>query len=275
MAGKGSEPYRVLIVDDEPAARRGVAQLLAGDASFEIVGECRTGLEMVDAVESRSPDLVFLDVQMPGLDGFGVLARIDPEAAPQVIFVTGYDRYAVRAFATHAIDFLLKPYTPARFRGALEHAKSQLRQRRLARGEEEAYGLRVAGLIETLTEELIERTTRADEGTVHFLVKKTGGRVRVVSADSVRWIEAARDYVRLHTADGTHLIRETMRNVERRLSPSAFVRVHRSTIVRLAAVTGIEHLSNGRVEVVLDDGSRHDVSRSGRRRLEERLGGSL
>jgi two-component system LytT family response regulator len=262
-------PVRVLIVDDEPAARRGVVQLLDQYDEFEIVGECSTGEEMVSGVERHDPELVFLDVQMPGLDGFGALARLPPETDPLVIFITGYDRYAVRAFEAHAIDYLLKPYSPERFRRACDHAVQQLRRRRQA-GDADYRGR----LLELL-EDLAERGS-VDAEAVHdsarFLVRKARDRVVIVSGDSILWTEARKDYVRLHTGGDDHLIRDTMANVERRLDPDRFVRVHRSAIVRIDAIVEFRTPGDGRLEVVLSDGSQHAVSASGRRLLEEKLG---
>jgi two-component system LytT family response regulator len=269
---ESTDPFRVLIVDDEPAARRGVAQLLEQFDEFEVMAECATGEEMIAAVERDEPELVFLDVQMPGLDGFGALARLGRRTAPLVIFVTGYDRYAVRAFEAHAIDYVLKPYSPDRFRRACDHAVRQLRQRRQV--EDESYRERLLELLEDLSARGTagSRVATPDREPARFLVKKGRSRVLIVSGDSVLWAEARKDYVRLHATDGGHLIRETMANVERQLDPARFIRVHRSAIVRMDAITEIRTLGDGRLEVVLTDGSCHPVSASGRRQLEEKLG---
>jgi two-component system LytT family response regulator len=265
------QPFRVLIVDDEPAARRGVVQLLEHDAEFAIIGECATGEEMVAAVERADPDLLFLDVQMPGLDGFAALARLPTGAAPLVVFVTGYDRYAVRAFEARAIDYLLKPYSPDRFRRACDHAKQRLRQRRHV--DDADYRERLLGLLDDLAARAgAQGALPGQRPPVRFLVKKTHGRAVIVPADAVLWIEARRDYVRLHTADGHHLIRDTLGNVERQLEATRFLRVHRSAIVRVDGIAELRHDADGKVEVVLKDGTRHPVSASGRRQLQEKLG---
>lgn len=264
--------FRVLIVDDEPAARRGVAQQLEHDGDFAIIGECASGEDLIAAVARERPDLVFLDVQMPGLDAFAALARLDPGAMPLVVFVTGYDRYAVRAFEAHAIDYLLKPYTPERFRRSCEHAKDQMRQRRLSADRE--YHQRLVELLEDFAGRsggpAVRRTAGAEPPP--FLVKRARGHVVVVPGSTVLWIEARGDYVRLHAAGAAHLMRQTLGEVERQLDPAVFMRIHRSTIVRIAAIAQIRAGEDGKAEVVLTDGSRHSVGTSGRRQLKERLG---
>lgn len=271
MTAPHTPPYRVLIVDDEPAARRGVVQLLEYEDAFEVIGECATGEEMVAAVRRDDPDLIFLDVEMPGLDGFGGLAGLPPTAAPLLIFVTGYDRYAVRAFEAHAIDYVLKPYTPERFRSACRHAIEHLRLRH--QSGDDAYRKRLLGLLEDLTHRPGPHPPVPRKRTpTRFFVKKPKGRMLVVSAEQVLWTEARRDYIRLHTTDGPHLIRDTMTVIEQQLDPRQFVRIHRSTIVRLDEIAEIQTVGDGKLAVVLKDGSRHAVSASGRQRLQDRLG---
>jgi two-component system, LytTR family, response regulator len=263
---------RVLIVDDEPVARRGVAQQLEHDEEFQIIGECASGEDMIAAVAREQPDLVFLDVQMPGLDAFAALERLDPGPVPLVIFVTGYDRYAVRAFEAHAIDYLLKPYTAERFRRSCEHAKHHIRQRR--RSEDRDYHQRLVDLLEDFAAraggDAARRTAGAEPPP--FLVKRARGHVVVVPEDAVLWIEARGDYVRLHTAKACHLMRQTLGHVERQLDATGFVRIHRSTVVRIAAIAQIRTTEDGKAEVMLTDGTRHAVSTGGRRQLQERLG---
>lgn len=272
MAEPSRQVFRVLIVDDEPTARRGVAQQLERDEEFEIVGECASGEDMIVAVAQEQPDLVFLDVQMPGLDAFGALARLEPGPMPLVIFVTGYDRYAVRAFEAHAIDYLLKPYTAERFRRSCEHAKHYLRERR--QSEDRDYHRRLVDLLTDLAARAGGGTSRRPSGAEPspFLVKRARGHVVVVPGDSVLWIEARGDYVRLHTANGCHLMRQTLGRVERQLDATLFMRIHRSTIVRITAIAQIRTGEDGKSEVVLTDGTCHGVSSSGRRQLQERLG---
>jgi len=271
-AQPSSQVFRVLIVDDEPAARRGVAQQIEHDEEFEIIGECASGEDMIAAVAREQPDLVFLDVQMPGLDAFAALARLDPGPVPLVIFVTGYDRYAVRAFEAHAIDYLLKPYTAERFRRSCEHAKHHIRQRRYS--EDRDYHQRLVDLLQDLAARAAGGGARRTVGAepTPILVKRARGHVVVVPGDTVLWVEARGDYVRLHTANECHLVRQTLGRVARQLDTTLFMRIHRSTIVRIAAIAQIRTSEDGRAEVMLTDGTRHAVSASGRRQLQERLG---
>lgn len=264
------QPIRVLIVDDEPVARRGIVQLLGGDADFTIVGECSNGKEMLAAVEREQPDLIFLDVRMPGMDGLRALARLKSSEPPLIIFVTGFDQYAMKAFEAHAIDYLMKPYSRKRFRSACDHAKQQLRRRRIAEGS--PYQERLLQLLEDLVAHRNGVGPSTPSPEKQFLVKKARGRVVIVPSEAVLWVEARKDYVRLHTADGPHLIRETMGNIEQDLDPSSFIRVHRSAIVRIAAIAEIRTIPDGKLEVALTDGTHHPVSPSGRRTLQTRLG---
>lgn len=274
------EPIRVLIVDDEPAARRGIALALARHPGIEVVGECADGLDAVEAIEDRGPDLVFLDVQMPGLDGFEVLKRLDTARTPAVVFVTAYDAYAIRAFDVHAVDYLLKPYSDSRFDESLERARRLLDRERLAE-----FRRQLAALMRTLGDEPStegavgrqfprDRAASSPAGTTRFPIK-TRGRVVFVAADEVSWISAERDYVRLHTEARSYLIRERIGDLERQLEAEGFVRVHRSALVRLAAIDELNDLGNGRYLVRLADGSELRMSRSGVERLQEALGRSF
>lgn len=251
-------PFRVLLVDDEPAARRGMRMLLQDRPDFEVTGECDDGESMIEAVGRLRPDILFLDIQMPGLNGFEALGRLSPPV-PQVVFVTAYDRYAVQAFDAHAVDYLLKPYSAERFLQACERARD-----RGARPAEE-YGR----ALETLLERMVPRAASTQR-----LVLRSAGKVVLVDMSEVDWMTGAGDYVRLHTGSTSHLVRETLRDLEGRLDAD-FVRVHRSTIVRLSAIRQIVRRPNGRWEVELPDGSRRPVSRSGRQELEQALDTSL
>ena len=263
-----SDPIRTLVVDDEPLAREGLRVLLEQDEDVEVVGECRQGREAVEAIEEMEPDLVFLDVQMPELDGVAVLDELEIEELPVVVFVTAYDEYALRAFDVHALDYLLKPFDDERFEAALERAKAELERKRDAE-----FGEKLAAL-------LAERGGGAepDEGPDDAddrLMIRSAGRIQFVNAEEVDWVEAAGDYVRLHVGERSHLLRETMKNMEDRLDPDAYVRIHRSTLVKLDYVKEIHSSDAGSYEVVLRDGTRRSLSRSGRKRLEEALGRPL
>jgi two-component system LytT family response regulator len=270
---------RALIVDDEPAARRGIALMLADHPDFEVVGQCADGLEALEAIEQVAPDLVFLDIQMPGLDGFDVLQRLGAEAAPGIIFVTAYDEYAIRAFDVNAIDYLLKPYSDSRFAEALERARGLIERERLT-----DFRRRLASLLGDLTEEGASAGDR-DGGAgpagqvgrertraVSRFPIKTRGRVVFVSADEVSWISAERDYVRLHTGQRSYLLREKIGELEEQLSPEGFVRVHRSALVRVEAIDELQDLGDGRYLVRLADGRELRMSRSGAARLQAALG---
>lgn len=230
-----------LIVDDEPLARANIAALLAGDAEVSIVGECGSGTQAIEAVRENKPSLLFLDVQMPGCDGFDVLERLGGDAPAAVVFVTAYDKYAIQAFEVEALDYLLKPFDDARFFRALARAKSHLHQ----------------------------RTT--ERGGMHRLIVKSAGRVVFLRTSEVDWIEAADYYACLHVGSRTHLVRRSMSDLERDLDPKMFCRTHRSSIVNIARVRELRLDSNGEYEVALLDGTKLKVSRSYREQLQQRM----
>lgn len=252
------DKIRALIVDDEPLAREGIRLYLADEPDVDVVGEAEAGDDAVTAIRSIDPDLVFLDIQMPGRDGFGVLEAVGPQQMPPVIFVTAYDRFALRAFDAHAVDYLLKPFDAERFQRALDRARDQIRsERRTALNE------RLAAL-------LAEVGTRP-EFTERFAVR-SGGKIFFVRVDDIDWIEAQGNYARLHAGERGHLVRETMAGLEARLDPARFVRIHRSTIVRIDAIREMEPLLHGEHVVVLRSGKRLIASRGCRDRLSRLLG---
>ena len=244
---------RVLVVDDEPLARDGLCALLAEDAEVEVVGQ-GSGVDAVALVAKLRPDILFLDIQMPEVDGFAVLDAVGPDAVPAIVFVTAYDRYALRAFEVHALDYLLKPFGDERFRAALARAKQQVRERR--------QGVADARLAEFVRAQQAPRT--------RFLVPARGKTV-VVDADSIDWIEAADYYVCLHVGREQHLLRETMDEIERQLDPQHFFRVHRSAIVNLARVREIHPLFRGDCELRLADGATVRLSRNRKQEFEARF----
>ncbi|HKI95374.1 MAG TPA: LytTR family DNA-binding domain-containing protein [Gemmatimonadales bacterium] len=255
---------RTLIVDDEKSARDGLRHLLAGDDDISVVGECGDGRSAVSAIRELEPDLVFLDVQMPELDGFATLRAVGLDRLPTIVFVTAYDRYALAAFEAHAVDYLLKPFTDERFHDALAQAKRQIRQARL--GE---FGERVAALIAEGPVPTASPPRGAAQGR---LVLHTKERVVLLPTDDIAWIDADGDYVRIHTADATHVVRETMHGLEAQLDPAHFVRIHRSTIANLDRVGELQTTYRNEVVAVLHDGTRLKVSRGCRATLESRLG---
>ncbi|HEX2190946.1 MAG TPA: LytTR family DNA-binding domain-containing protein [Longimicrobiaceae bacterium] len=249
---------RALIVDDEPLGRERVRQLLAAEEDVEVVGECGHGGEAVVAIEELAPDLVFLDVQMPELDGFGVVEAVGPERMPVTVFVTAYEEFALRAFEASALDYLLKPFDRARFRQALERVREQLRLRR--DGELRAQ-------LSTLLAEIRPRRSHLER-----LVVRSGGRIRFVRVDEVDWFEAEGNYVRVHVGERSHLVRQTMSGLEAELDPARFVRIHRSTIAAVDRIEHIEPLFQGEYAVVLRGGRKLTSSRGYRERLHEALG---
>jgi two-component system LytT family response regulator len=252
---------RVLIVDDEPLARRRLTKLLRDDAEVEVIGECANGREAIAAIETKQPDLLFLDVQMPEIDGFAVLGAIDEDKMPLVIFVTAFDKYALRAFEVHAIDYLLKPFDRARFTKAFEQAKRRLQSER---GE----------LVTARTLALLEEL-KAQSKYLERLIIKSGGRVFFIKSDDIDWIEAEGKYVRLHVGKDSHLLREAISSLESRLDPKKFLRIHRSHIVNIERIKELEPWFHNEYRVILRDGTKLMMSRSCRKRLGELLGGEL
>jgi two-component system LytT family response regulator len=252
---------RTLIVDDEPPSRRRVRDLLAEDPEFEVVGECGDGAEAAALLRDLACDLVFLDVEMPGLDGLEVARRLDAGGGPAVIFVTAYDCYALPAFEVHAVDYLLKPFDRERFTKALTWAKAAFR-----RDQAEA----TAGLPPAALAEL-----QGGRKPVERLTIKTSGRIYFLKTDEIDWVEAAGNYLRLHCGGKTHSLRETMNNLEARLDPDHFWRIHRSTIVNVDRIKELQPLFHGDYVVVLRDGKELTLSRTYRRNLPGLFGEGL
>ena len=251
-------PTRVLIVDDEPLARERLRTLLADEPGMEVVAEAGDGASAADAIRRIAPDLVFMDVQMPGASGFDVLASVGERPMPMVIFVTAYDRYALRAFDVHALDYLLKPFDRDRFRQAVARARQRLEH--ASAGDLEK---RLLAIVQDL---------RPAESRVDRFVVKTAGRVYFVRADEIDWIEAAGNYVKLHVGSDSHLIRETMNAVETKLDPETFFRVHRCHIVNIERVRELQPWFNGEYVVFLKNGTRLTLSRGYREKLQARVG---
>jgi two-component system LytT family response regulator len=245
---------RAIVIDDEPLARETIRVLLAGDPEVAVVGE-GTGREGAALIARTRPDLMFLDIQMPEVDGFALLDQVGPDAVPAVIFVTAYDRYALRAFEVHALDYLLKPFDDRRFAAALALAKERARARQ--RGQADA---RIAELL----------AERAAPVRTRFLVPARDKSV-VIDADQIDWIEAADYYVSIHVGPTSHLLRQTMDEIEAQLDPGRFFRVHRSAIVNLDRVREVHPLFRGDCALVLADGRRLKLSRSRRREFEARF----
>lgn len=249
---------RVVIADDEPIARRGIRNLLASHQGFEVIGEARNGKDAVRLLKTLAPDLVFLDVQMPEMDGFAVLREISPDRMPAVIFVTAYDTFAVRAFETHALDYLVKPVNDDRFEEALRRARERL-------GSKEALDLsrRLASLL-AVGAPLPENAPASAIPPRRLVVPTSNGKL-VVNLRDVAWIEADDYYAAVHSGGKRHLVRESLTSLESRLSALEFVRVHRTAIVNLAHVREIKAAESA---LILVDGTRLPLSRRRRRRVQ-------
>jgi two-component system, LytTR family, response regulator len=246
-----TDAVRAIIVDDEPLARDCVRLALQDETDSTIIEECATGEAAVEAIIAGRPDLVFLDVQMPGMNGFDVLEVVGPHRMPAVVFVTAYDEHAMRAFEVHAVDYVLKPFDDARFRDAVRHAR-----RSLNAGRDSAARERLRRL-------LAERTdgTIGDGWTTRIMVR-VRDRIRVVNVDDVDWFESAGNYVRIRTGTDSYLVRRTLASMAESLDPARFVRVHRSTIINIGRVRELRPASGGDYIAFLEDGSQRRVSRA-------------
>jgi two-component system LytT family response regulator len=248
---------RVLLVDDEPLAREMLREMLQGDPHVTIVGESVNGREALEAISAHSPDLLFLDVQMPELGGFEVLAALR-DHIPHVIFITAYDQYAVRAFEVHALDYLLKPFDRERFDVSWQRAKAQIMRERNGSMDQ-----RILSLLEEL---------KAGNKYLERLVIKASGRIYFLETSEIDWIEAEGNYVSVHSAKKSHLLRETISSLESQLDPKKFVRIHRSSIVRLDRIQELQPWFHGEYRIILQDGTQLALSRNYRDKLQEALG---
>ncbi len=251
---------RALIVDDEPLARRRIRRMLAHHADVEIIGDSANGRDAILVIRDQAPDLVFLDVLMPEMDGFAVLEALSAEAMPLIIFVTAYDQYALRAFEVYALDYLLKPFDRQRFDKALQRAKARLVN------ERSDINQRALALLEEL---------RAQTSHVERMVIKSGGRAFFLKTDEIDWVEAEGKYVRLHVGKESYLVREAISGLEAQLDPKKFLRIHRSTIVNIDRVRELQPWFHNEYRVILRDGTELMLSRSCRKKLGDLLGNTL
>ncbi len=248
---------RALIVDDEALARKRIKSLLANDSDIEVIEECSDGQKAVEAIRALAPDLVFLDVQMPVMNGFDVIRTIGTERMPAIIFVTAYDQYAVQAFEVHAVDYLLKPFNRARFEKTVTHAKTLV-----GRSQSGAFNGELLTLLGSLQ--------RKQEMQERFMIK-SAGRIVFLRAEDIDWMETVGNYVRLHVGRDSHLMRETMNGLELRLDPQKFMRIHRSTIVNIDRVKELQPWAKGEYVVIMREGARLTMSRRYRERLHKLL----
>ncbi|HCA80866.1 MAG TPA: DNA-binding response regulator [Bacteroidetes bacterium] len=256
-----TQKIKTVIVDDEPPARNKIHELLKMEPDVEVIDECSNGREAVISIATKSPDLVFLDIQMPELDGFGVIEALGAERLPAVIFVTAYDHYAVQAFEVHAVDYLLKPFDRQRFQTALGRAREHLQV-----NQREKINQQLNSLL---------RQLKSPKPQSERFVVKSGGRVFFLKNDEIDWIEAAGNYVRLHVGTETHLLRETMNAIQKKLDSGRFIRIHRSTFVNIEKIKELQPWFHGEYVVILRDGTQLTMSRSYRSNLPELLGTTL
>ena len=249
---------RVLVVDDEALARERACQLLKADSEIEVIGQCGDGQTAVEKIHKDKPDLVLLDVQMPELDGFAVVEAVGADQMPPVIFVTAHEKFALKAFDVHAIDYLLKPYDRERFETALRRAKDQL-----ARSKSGDLQSKMSALLGEI---------KTQPKPANRLVIKTEGRVLLLKNEDVDWVEAADNYIILHVGADTHMLRETMTSIESRLPAEKFIRVNRSTIVNIDRIKELQPLFHGEYVIILKNGTKLTLSRGYREKLDQLLG---
>lgn len=273
-------PIRVLVVDDEPIARRRVRRLLRLEPDVDVVDEVGSGAEAIDAIKRERPDLVLLDVQMPDVDGFGVVNALGETEMPPTIFITAFDEYAVRAFDVSAIDYLLKPYDPERFRSAFQRARMHIDQVSSAE-----HGRKIRALLEEVLGQDRAAAAMSDRPGapaqpngagarmryLERLMVKHDGRVTFVKVSDVDWFEASGNYVRVHVGKVHHLIRETMHHIETQLDPAMFVRIHRAVIVNIDRIKELQPWFAGDYVVILRDGRQLKLSRTYREHLQSRM----
>jgi two-component system LytT family response regulator len=244
---------RVLVVDDEPLVREGIRVLLEREVDVRMLGEARNGEEAVERIRELRPDLVFLDVRMPGMDGLAVVASLEPEERPAIVFVTAHGEYATQAFDMHAVDYLLKPFDAERFATALRRARARMVEGKVDRLE---------GLLATL---------RPAPAYPERLLLKHAGTVVVVPAHEIDWVEAADNYVNVHARTGRYIVREPLKQIEAKLDPARFAKAHRSAIVNLSRVKSLEPLTAGEYIITLTTGTRLTLSRGCRDDFKSRL----
>ena len=256
-----AEQIRVLIVDDEPVARRGLRNQLRKAGDVEVIGEAGNGRDAVETIIQTRPDLVFLDVQMPLLDGFRVIETLaEDNLPPAIVFVTAFDEHAIRAFEINALDYLLKPVDPKRLLKTLQRAREQIRNTRNGDRDEKLFAL------------LRDLQSRQTDYLQRFVVKKNG-RIIFLDASEIEWVSSDGNYVQLHNRGKSHLLRETMDGLECKLDPREFIRIRRSTIVRTESIQELQPLFNGEYAVILKDGTQLQSSRRYRKNLDALLKG--
>ena len=261
-------PLSVLVADDEPLARRRLLRLLRAEPDIEVVAECKCGRSAVEQIVAHGPDLVFLDIQMPDLDGFGVIAEVGAERMPAVVFVTAFDQYALRAFEVHAFDYLLKPFEGERFHGALARVRAHLSatRRESYPGEQQLRRL----LTEMLGRDA-DAAAKPESPYFERVAVKTDGATRILQISDVDWFETEGNYVRVHVGKNTYLIRSTANRLQEELDPKRFARIHRRFLVNVDRVVGLEPWFGGDAIVLLRDGTKLRLSRNYREEFMGRM----
>ena len=260
-------PLRALVVDDETLARRGLKLRLADIEGLEVVAECKNGRQALASIASEAPDMVFLDIQMPGLDGFDVVRELQSDSMPLIVFVTAFDQYAVNAFEVHAVDYLLKPVEQPRLEAAVRQARSLIDAKKAIDQKARLMNLIVSmtGHSESAIESLVEH--RGEQRYAPRLTIRDGATVTLVPVSDIEWIDAAGDYMCIHAQNKTHVMRVTMKQLEALLDPALFLRVHRSTLINAQHVVGLTAHDNGEYFVTLTQRARLKVSRGYRDRV--------
>jgi two-component system LytT family response regulator len=271
-----NQKIRVIIVDDELLARKALRVMLSRDPETEVIAECRSGREAVSIIREQSPDIVFLDIQMPEMDGFQVIEEIGVEQMPITVFVTAYDKYALRAFTAHALDYLLKPFDYDRFNTALQRAKTHVQQQKIGAVSENLVALLKdikpsSGGESSLKANDQKPADSSDKEPIDRVVIKSGGRIYFLKTEEIDWVEGAGDYLSLHAGSKSHLIRETMGTFHSKLDSKKFLRIHRSTIVNIDRVKDIQPLFKGEYVITLTSGTRLKSSRGYRHELQPLL----
>jgi len=249
---------RAIIVDDEPLARKFLRQMLQDDPDTEIIAECGSGYEALPAIRKLQPDLLFLDIQMPEMDGFAILQALDQQRMPLVVFVTAYDQYAMRAFEVHALDYLLKPFDDQKFERTMKRVKAQIRGKERERTDSQMLAF---------LKELKDKSSYLERISI-----KTADRITLLRVEEIDWIEADDNYVQIHAGKSSHQLRETITNLERQLNPAKFLRIHRSSIVNLERIESLEQMFHGEYRVILKNGSELTLSRRYREKARQLLG---
>jgi two-component system LytT family response regulator len=266
---------RALVIDDESLAREVLLVMLGDDPEIEVIAECRNGREAVTAIREQSPDVVFLDIQMPEMDGFQVIEEIGVKQMPVTVFVTAYDKHALRAFEAHALDYLLKPFDHDRFESTLQRAKTTVRQQRLGEISENLLAVLQDNKLKTgvSTSEMDKKTPKETVHTesIDRVVIKLSGRIYFLKVEEIDWVEAAGDYLSLHSGSQAHLIRETMGDFHSKLDPRKFLRIHRSTIVNIERIKDIQPFFKGEYVITLTSGKRLKGSRGYRHEIQALL----